>query len=107
MGEHPLRQYVGDLGASDSPPGTALSAFWLAFPVLFGPFALAVYAGTRRGRLPWVTPTLLVVFSACIGLCGVFRCSPNCHAHTASTQAHLLVTACPPPLSTPVPPSCG
>lgn len=86
-------QYVSDLGATDCPYGQVLSNFWVAFPFCFSPFALAVYAGTPPGRFRWVAPMLLAIFAVCIGLCGVFRCSPDCAAHTFATGSHLIVSS--------------
>jgi hypothetical protein len=90
---NPVREYVSALGATSSPVGDALSAFWIAFPFLFGPFAIAVYVGTRHGRHSWLTPLLLAIFSVCIGLCGVFRCSPDCASQDFSTDSHLIVSS--------------
>ncbi len=97
---HPLTEYMSDLAAAGQPYGEVLSAWWMAFPIEFAPFALAVYHGMecpcraaaarRQGsaRLAWVVPALLLIFAFGIGLGGVFPCAPGCRGTGFNTLAH-------------------
>jgi hypothetical membrane protein len=87
-----LRDYVSDLAAQGQPDSEALCVLWGAFPLLFGPFAVVVYAGLRGHPFGRVTPTLLGLFALFIGLCGIFRYDPDGPLQSFSSRAHVLVS---------------
>jgi hypothetical membrane protein len=83
-----LHDYMSDLAALGREEGHLLSASWVAFAVLFGPFAAAVYAGLHGHRLGGIPPTLLALFALFVGLCGLIRHDP----FGAGNRAHVLVS---------------
>lgn len=86
-----LRDYASDLAAQGRPYSEALCALWAAFPLLFGPFAVAVHAGLREHRFGQILPILLGLFAVFISLCGIFRYDPASPEHPFS-QVHLIVS---------------
>jgi len=84
-----LRDYMSDLAALGRTEGHLLSASWVAFAVLFGPFAVAVYAGLHGHRFGCVAPALLALFAFFVGLCGLLRHDPA----GADNRAHVAVSA--------------
>jgi hypothetical membrane protein len=87
-----LRDYVSDLAARGRPYSGVLCALWLAFPFLFGPFAVVVYAGLRGHWFGEVPAFLLGLFALFIGLCGVFRYDPASPEQTLSSRVHVVVS---------------
>ncbi len=83
-----LHDYLSDLAALGRTEGHLLAASWVAFAFLFGPFALAVYAGLHGHRLGGVPPTLLALFALLVGLCGLIRHDPT----GADNRAHVLIS---------------
>ncbi len=87
-----VRDYVSSLAAADRPGSAVLCALWAAFPLVFGPFAVAVYAGLRGHRFGRIPPALLLCFSLFLGLCGIFRFDPTDPDLTLSSRTHMIVS---------------
>jgi hypothetical membrane protein len=84
-----LRDYVSDLTARGRPYSEVLRVWWGVFPLLFGPFVIAVAAGLRGHRFGRALPVLLGIFALCIGLCGVFRYDPPDPERTFASRMHI------------------
>jgi hypothetical membrane protein len=83
-----LHDYMSDLAALGRTEGHLLAASWVAFAILFSPFAAAVYAGLKGHRSGGAPPALLALFSLLVGLCGLIRHDPA----GADNRAHVLVS---------------
>jgi hypothetical membrane protein len=92
-GFDPVFDFLSQLGVPGEPYSTLVSAWWMAFPFLFWPFAVAVHAGTHGDPHAWVTPTLLALFALFLGGCGVFHCDPGCVGITLSSKLHSTSSA--------------
>lgn len=89
----PLGDYISQLGVPERPGSWLLSDWWIVFPFLFIPFAVAVRIGTLGDPHAWVAPVLLGAAGVLVGLCGVFHCDPGCLGRTFPGRAHLLVSS--------------
>ncbi len=85
---HPLNDYISDLSAPDVCYSWLIRAWWIAFPVLFFPFAVALHYHVRQGKYRWAPAVLLVWFSIGLCSCGIFHCDPGCQGKTTSAKVH-------------------
>jgi hypothetical membrane protein len=86
----PLHDYISDLSAPEVAYSGLIRGWWLAFPFLFAPFLVALYANLRRHRFAWVVPGLLQLAVTALAFCGIFPCDAGCQGRTFSAQAHYI-----------------
>jgi hypothetical membrane protein len=87
---HVLDDYISDLSAPDVPYSSVIRGWWIAFPILFFPFALDLFSHLPKGKLRWAPAALLVGFTVGLFFCGVFHCDPGCAGKTATARAHFM-----------------
>ncbi len=85
-----LQDYISNLSARDMAYSGVLRGWWIAFPLLLTPFALALRARLPMRRWTWLPPFMLQLFALGVGGCGVFYCDPGCHGKTFSGMTHFL-----------------
>ncbi len=87
-----FQHYISDLTVRGRPYGDVLGLLWAAFPLIFGPFAVAVYAGLGDRPLGRLLAVQIGLFAAFIGLCGIFRYDPFSPRDLLS-RGHVVVSA--------------
>jgi hypothetical protein len=94
-GYNRLESYSSVLGATGSPNGRLISAWWVLYGVLLVLFCYSLLrSSSRKGWRRWPGPLLLLVFALGDGIgSGVFRCDPGCAGLAARARMHLLVSA--------------
>jgi hypothetical membrane protein len=88
-----VKQYASDLAAPGRHDSEVLCLLWASFPLLFGPFAGAVYVGLRGHRFGRIPSLLLGLFALFIGLCGIFRYHPSGSEHLEASLPHVIVSS--------------
>lgn len=85
-----LGEYISDLSAPDVPYSGLIRGWWIAFPILFGPFVLSLHFRLKEEKASVAVPILLMGFAFGLAGCGIFHCDPGCRGLTFSAHVHFI-----------------